>query len=181
MSHKAIKHLKSTIQEVKVLDTAHVPKTNECEMYVLFKLYRIISQSPDKSEPSDKPFHRTTYDLIQFNLTLNKDHWVSHFAYSFTNFSLIFIYAYKSNAISIIKETFAIIETQFNGKIMFFRSDREKSLGIEYKDFIASKKITYKFSAPDTPTQNGHSEQKKSILAMRARVMRIRAGLPSYL
>ena len=99
----------------------------------------------------------------------------------FFDFNLVFTHARKSDATSIIKEAFAIIETRFNGKIVFFRSDGEKSLGIEYKDFIASKGITYESSAPDTPAQNGHSERKGSILAMRARAMRIGAGLPSYL
>lgn len=180
-SHEAIKHLENATQGVKISDNARVPRTNECKTCALSKSHRIVSRSPDKSESSDKPFHRIIYDLMQFDPALNKDQWASHFACSSTDFNLVFTHARKSDATAIIKEAVAIIETRFNGKIVFFCSDGEKSLGIEYKEFIASKGITYEPSAPDTPAQNGHSEWKGSILAMRARAMQIGAGLPEYL
>lgn len=180
-SHEAIKHLEAATQGVKVLDNTRVPKTNECETCALSKSHRIISRSSEKSESSTKPFHRVTYDLMQFESSLNKHQWVSHFACSYTDFNLVFTHAHKSDATSIIKEALAIIETRFNGKVVFFCSDGEKALGTEFTKFIAGKGITYESSAPDTPAQNGHSERKGSILAMRARAMRISAGLPEYL
>lgn len=161
-SHEAISHLETVTQEVKISDSIRVPKTNECETCALSKSQRIVSRSSDKSESSsDKaPFHRVTYDLLQFDLALNKDQSASHFACSSTDFNLVFTYPRKSDATLTIKEALAIIETRFKGKVVFFRSGGEKSLGIEHKEFIAIKDITYEPSAPDTPAQNGHSAER---------------------
>ena len=111
-SHETIKHLESATQGVKVSDinTGSVPKTNECETCALFKSHQIISRSPDKSESSTKLFYRVTYDLMQFDPALNKHQWVSHFAYSITDFNLVFTHARKSDATSIIKEAVAMME-----------------------------------------------------------------------
>lgn len=64
---------------------------------------------------------------------------------------------------------------------MFFQSNKKKTLKIEYTEFIAGKNIIYEFSALNTPAQNGYSEQKKFILAMKAKAMHISARLLRYL
>ena len=179
-SEDAIKHLKMSAEGVKVID-GRVPKTNECETCALSKAHQIISQSSDKSEYSDNFFHRITYDLMQFTTTMNKDQWTSHVACAATDFNLGFTHPRKSDAVSIIQMAINIIETRYNGKVVFFRSDGEKSLGNDFHEYIAQKSITYESSAPDTPAQNGHSERKRDILAMKARAIRIDAGLPVYL
>lgn len=118
---------------------------------------------------------------MSFSTAMNKDQWVSHFSCAVTDFNLVFTHPKKSDATKIIQKALNIIETRFNGKIVFFRSDGEKALGIEFDDFISTKGITYEPSAPDTPAQNGHSERKGGVLAMKARAMRIDAGLPTHL
>ena len=47
-----------------VSDKNKIPPTNKCETYALSKAHRIVSRSPAKSETSNKPFFRVTYDLI---------------------------------------------------------------------------------------------------------------------
>ena len=74
-----------------------------------------------------------------------------------------------------------MIETRFERKIVFFRSNEERTFGTEFDNLIISKEITYEPSAPASPEQNGHSERKGAILAMKARALRIDAGLPEYL
>ena len=64
---------------------------------------------------------------------------------------------------------------------MFIRSDGERSLGNNFNDLLVEKGITYESSTTDTPEQNGHSERKGGILAMKARAMRTDAGLPIFL
>ena len=118
---------------------------------------------------------------MSFTTAMNKDQWVSHFSCIATDFNFVFTHPRKSDATEIIQKALNIIETRYNGKVVFFRSDREKALGINFQKFISSKKITYESSAPDTPSQNGHSERKRDILAIKARAMRIDAGLPTYL
>ncbi len=182
-SHDVIKHLEESAEgvEVKDKDDGQVPKTNECETCALSKSHRIISRSNKMSETSDKPFHQITYDLMHFSTATNKDQWVSHFACMSTDFNLVFTHPKKSDAPKIIKTAVKIIETRHNGKVIFFRSDGEQSLGNEFAEFMREKGITYESSSPDTPAQNGHSERKGSVLATKARAMRIDAGLPTYL
>lgn len=172
-SHDAIAHLETSAEGVKLSDgkDRQIPKTNECQTCALSKAHRIISRSPDKSESSD---------LMQFATAVNKDQWASHFACAATDFNLVFTYSTKSEAVTIIQKAINLIETRYNGKMVFFRSDGERPLGKDFDKFITEKGITYEPSAPDTPAQNGHSERKGGTLAMKARVMRIDAGLPTY-
>jgi hypothetical protein len=65
--------------------------------------------------------------------------------------------------------------------VVFIRSDEEKFLGADFKDFLVEKGISFEPSAPDSPKQNGHFERKGGILVMKARVMRIDAGLLNHL
>ena len=80
-----------------------------------------------------------------------------------------------------VRKGIKIIQTRYNGKVVFFRTDGERSLGKDFEDLITELGISYEPSAPNTPEQNGHSERKGGVLSMKARAMRIDAGLPNYL
>ena len=181
--HNTVAHLESSAEGVKVLKAGNsqVPKTNKCQTCALSKSHRVISCSSDKFESSDKSFHRVTYNLMSLTTAMNKNQWVSHFSCIITGFNLVFTHLRKSDATEIIQKALNIIETRYNAKVIFFRSDREKALSVQFDNLISSKGITFESSAPDTPAQNGHSEQKGGILAIKARTMRIDAGLPTYL
>jgi hypothetical protein len=64
---------------------------------------------------------------------------------------------------------------------MFIRSDGEKSLGTDFKNFLVDKRISFEPFVPDSSEQNDHFERKDEILAMKARVMRIDADLLNHL
>lgn len=182
-SAEVIGHLQSSAQGVEVTDSAkiNVPKTNECEPCALSKAHRIISRSTELAETSDKPFYRVTFDLIPMTPALNKDEWISHFACHSTDFNMVYTHQKKSEATKLIREAFNVIETRFNGKIVFVRSDGEKSPGIEFISLLAEKGISWEPSAPASPEQNGHSERQGGILTMKARALRIDADLPTFL
>lgn len=182
-SHKTIAHLEDLVEEVKVTNknNGQVSPTNYCETCALFKAHRIIFRKSKKYKSSDKLFYWVTYNLMQFNTTLNTDQWVSHFSCAVIDFNLVFTHSKKSEATQIIQTTFNIIETWYNRKVVFFWSDGEKSLSIKFSSFISGKSITYELSAPDTPAQNGNSEQKKCMLAMKTRAICIKTGLSTYL
>ena len=179
-SNEAIQLLETSAKGVKI-SSEEVPKTNECEPYALSKAHRIVSRSSKNAESSKEPFYSITYDFMLLNTAMNKDEWVSHFACHATDFNMVFTHAHKSDAARIVKEAVNIIETRFKSMVVFIRPDGECSLGNEFKDLLIEKDITYESSTPDTPEQNGHSERKGGILAMKARAMRIDAGLPIYL
>jgi hypothetical protein len=60
---------------------------------------------------------------------------------------------------------------------MFIRSDKEKFLETDFKNFLVEKKISFESFVSDSSKQNDHFERKDEILAMKARVMRINADL----
>ena len=138
------------------------------------------SPKPTSANLALYPKH-ITYDLMQLNTAMNKDEWVSHFDCYATDFNMVFTHPRKGDASKICKETINLIETRFKVEVVFIRSDGERSLGNNFSDLLLEKGITYESSTPDTPEQNGHSERKGGILAMKARAMRIDAGLPIFL
>ena len=94
---------------------------------------------------------------------------------------MVFTHPKKSDATRIVKEPLNLIETRFNGKVVFFRTDGEKSLRGDFRELLIEKRITYEPSAPHSPEQNGHSERKGGILTLKARAMRMDANLPTFL
>jgi hypothetical protein len=184
-SSEVIQHLKTSAEEekMKITDKSDnsVLKTHECESCALSKMHKIIFRSAENVETSDKSFFRVTYDLIQLGPAFNKNEWVSHFACHAIDFNLVFTHEKKSDASRIVREAVNLIETRFNFKVVFIRSDEEKFLGADFKDFLVEKGISFEPFAPDSLKQNGHFERKGGILAMKARVMRIDAGLLNHL
>ena len=182
-SHDTVMHLEESTSGIKIdnKESAQVPRTNECETCALTKSQRIVSRSPDVSEDSDKPFYRITFDLLHHDPALNGDQWTTHIACRSTDFNLVFTHSNKSDAPKIILDAIALIETRYNGKVVFFRSDGERTLGTDFLNQLKAKGITIEPSAPDTPDQNGHSERKGGVIAMKARALRIEAGLPPKL
>lgn len=73
----AIQHLQQAAEGVEITDKTKVPLTNECSTCAVSKAHQIISTSSRKSEDSDEPFYRVTYDLIPMSAGLNRHRWVS--------------------------------------------------------------------------------------------------------
>ena len=180
-NNDAVQHLPTAAEGVELTNKDKVPATNECEPCALSKAHRIISRSPTKAETSDKPFFRITFDLMQFTIALNKEQWISHIACSEKDFNMVYTHRRKSEAPDILREAIQLIKTRFGQQVAFLRSDGETSLDKKFLDHIAKLGITWEPSAPATPEQNGHSERKGGILAMKARAMRIDAQLPVHL
>lgn len=180
-SNEAVQHLQQAAEGVEITNKDQVPPTNKCDECALSKAHRIVSRSSEKSETSSKPFYRITYDLIDMTTALNKHKWISHVACSETNFHMVYTHASKGSATEILIRAIHTIETRYQGKVVFVRSDGERSLGNDWDTYCASKGITYEFSAVDTPAQNGHIERLGNILLTKSRAMRIEAGLPAYL
>ena len=177
----SIQHLAGAAEGVEITDKEKVPNMNDCEICVLSKAHRIVSRSSYKAETSSEPFFRITYDLMQMSTALNKEQWVSHVACSEKDFQMVYTHKNKSEATEILRKAIKTIQTRFNYKVAFIRSDGETSLGKEFYDLITELGISFEPSAPDTAAQNGHSERKGGILAIKARAMRLQANLPQSL
>lgn len=177
-NQEAISHLEASVQRIQVDNSTLVPKTAEYEPYALSKARQIISRSPHHEEEAVAPFQQISFDLIQMQPAYSQDKQITHLAYYKTSFNLVFTHPHKSNAPEIIKYAIRLIQNRFKAKIVFFRTNRERTLSRDFQDFLGSQGITLETSAPYTPAQNGHAERLGGVLLTKARAMRIRANLP---
>ena len=91
------------------------------------------------------------------------------------------IYLYKFDVIRIIIKKLKIIQIKFNAKIVFFRTDAEKSLKKKFDDMIFDFETTYNFSSFHIFEQNEHFERKNFFIAMKTRTFRIYVDFSIYL
>ena len=64
--------------------------------------------------------------------------------------------------------------------MVFFRTDGKKSLKNDFDVMLTRYEIIYESSFLDTSDQNGHSEKKGHLLAMKTRALRINVNMPIY-
>ena len=182
VSGEAIRHLEKSSADVKLSDSAaSVPKTNQCETCALTKSHQIISRSSKKTENNVEPFSRISVDLMQFEPALNGHEWATHIACMSTDFNLVRTNRTKTGSREFILDSIALIKRRFKHDVVFIRSDNEGAFSNAFKDELISMGISLEESAPDTPAQNGHAERKGKMLAIKARALRIEAGLPHYM
>ena len=72
------------------------------------------------------------------------------------------------------------MQTRFNATVVFFRTDKEKSLKKKFDEMISNLEIIYELFALYISEQNDYFERKKRILTMKTRIMRIRINLSRY-
>lgn len=138
----AIQHLPQATKGVKITNKKKVPSTNKCETCALSKAHQIISRSTFKSEDSDKPFHRVTYDLIPIASAINQHKWVSHIACAKTDFHIVGTHRNKNDAVKFLRYTLKLIQVRYNSKVVFMRSDREPTLGGLFKELLTEYGIS---------------------------------------
>ena len=177
----ALQHLAAAAEGVEVVDNSKAPDMSNCETCVLLKAHRIVSRSSYKAEISSTPFFRITYDLMQMSTAMNQEQWVSHIACSEYDFQMVYTHKHKWEATEILRKAIKTIRTRSKYEVVFIRSDGERSLGREFEDLMDELGITLEPSAPQTAAQNGHSERKGGLLAMKARALRLQANLPQFL
>ena len=180
-SNDAIQHLQEVAEEMKLTNKNKMLLTNKCEECALFKAHKIVFKFSAKSEISDKSFYRIIYDLIDMTTTLNKHKWISHVRCFETDFHMIYTHESKDQITKMLIRIIHIIETKYEDKIVFVRSDDERALNTEWDNYCAFKDITHELSVVDTSAQNDQSERLDDILLTKFRAMRFEANLSVYL
>ena len=112
---------------------------------------------------------------------MNKNQWISHVVCSEYDFHLIYTHAHKSETSEIIIKIINLIETKYNGKMMFIKSNKEQSLRTQFTDYTNIKDIIFKSFASNTFTQNEHIKRKKDILLTKERTLWFEINLSIYL
>ena len=184
-NNEIIEHLAQIVERMTIIDAINfnetVSKINKCEICALIKAHILIFRFSAKSKTSNKSFFRITYDLIQLNIIMNKNQWISHVACFKYDFHLIYTHAHKLKAFEIIIKVINLIKTKYNDKVIFIKSDEKRSLKTQFTNYTSIKDIIYEFSASNTFAQNEHIERKKSILLIKEKALRLEINLSIYL
>ncbi len=179
--NEAIQHLQAAAEKMIMSDVKIMSKTHQCETCSLSKIHKIISRSSDNAEISSISVYRIIYDLMIMSSIYNKNEWIFHFACHAIDFNMIFTHSRKRNATKIIRQTLNIIKTRFNAKMIFMRSDEERTLEVDFQKIIRKTDIIFESFASDFSEQNDHSKRKDEILIMKIKAMRIDVDLFEYL
>lgn len=121
-SSEVITYLQDSSNDITISDLflVHIPKTNECKICALTKSHHTVSRNSEKFKTSDVIFYQIKFDLIQFNIAINKNQWCSYITYFTTNFNLVYTHQHKSDTWNILCNAFALIKCYFKGCIIFF-------------------------------------------------------------
>ena len=148
-------------------------------MVEIYSLSRFVTRSSGQEEPANFPLGRVGYDLIQLTEAYNGDNWVSHFRCFYTSMDFVFTHTLNNDALGVIKEFLKMTKTRYDQTVRFFRTDDERTLGLEFAEIMKMRCITTERSARYTPAQNGQTERSGGVLVIRARALRIAANLPA--
>ena len=93
---------------------------------------------------------------------------------------MIYTHKIKDEAQAMMRQNINTIKIRFNEKMIFFRTNDEKSLSGDFKKFIVLLKILYESSSFDTSAQNNHSEKKSHLFIMKTKALLIEIKLSQY-
>ena len=113
------------------------------------------------------PFNTLTYHGKRFFLTLEDD---------CSRFTWIYLLAHKSEAPTISKGFFSLVENQFHKSVKVFRLDNAKELLLG--EFFANKRVIHQFSCVERPQQNAVVERKHQHLLNVACSLYFQAKIP---
>ena len=148
----------------------------ECELCAVSKATQRISRSKEVDYSATKPFEHCSWDMLKIFKGYNSDKYILHLCCKATSFQFVYTYCHKFNALGIIKQIFAIIEA-WGFKVLFICLDGEKSLQIQFDNFIQSKGTIAECTPTDMHEQNGDSEKSGRDLSIAACTTQIEARL----
>ena len=157
---------------MKFTDKKSISKINKCEICAFIKTHKIVLRFFKKSKTSKKSFFRITYDLVVMNTIMNKNQWIFHVTCFTINFHLIYIHLNKIQIIKTFIQIIHIIKTEYKDKVMFVRSDDEKTLKNKWNIYIMMKEIIFEIFVMNTFIQNEYNERIKNILFMKLKIIR---------
>ena len=181
VNNDVIQHLQQIVEKMKFINKNKMFSINKCEKCVFFKTHKIVFKSSKKFETSNKFFYRIIYDFIDMTTTLNKHKWISHVTCFETNFHMIYTHKNKKSTIEILIKIIHIIETKYEKKVIFVRSNDERSLSNVWNIYCVFKNISFELSTVDTSAQNDHIERLNVILLTKSRIMKFEINLFVYL
>ena len=153
------------------------PSIREYEVYIVFKLYRIVSRR--LRQRSTIPFKRVHFDIVFIIEVYNNTTYFIHFLYNYIRMNYVTILQDKkqNTLIKAIRNFIIQVNNRYGYNVKIFYKDNERSLQLDQTDLINKFGIEVKDSIAYTPEQNGDSKRSRGVINERGRYIRIRARL----
>ncbi|KAI1670089.1 hypothetical protein L13192_05605 [Pyrenophora tritici-repentis] len=160
-----------------------------CTVCTESKLTKQISRRQQEDQ-AQKPFYRIAVDVIQLlpqgEACLNGDRWAGHSVDQYSKWHQVSTFSHRSKPFLSrwLTQDIRRIQRVFDCDITAIKTDNERGYGIStnfLEELCRDLGIRYEPRAEYTEEQNGLAERAGSLLVIRARAMRIQAGLPKSL
>ncbi|PZD23187.1 rve domain containing protein, partial [Pyrenophora tritici-repentis] len=177
---QAIGHLPGSVDGLELVDGEQAPKWKDCDTCIQSKLTQLVSRRLPR-EPATRPFQRTSIDLIQLlergERCYNGDQYLFHMVDQDSKWHEGSCMPDKTKATltRVFKRLLAKIERQYNSQVIVIRLDMEAGY-VELLEICKNLGIALEPRA--TEAQNGGIERAGKSIVIRARAVRLHAGLP---
>jgi hypothetical protein len=173
----ALEHLINAFKGMKIKG----PIIVQCEIYALAKIRKQIRQAPRKSDESPGKciavnFHNYAPGINEYIFQVILINRAIDYVWDY-----YFVIRKFANLIRMFDAFFNIIEVHNFIKIKIVKCDNKIEKHSQVAEFLASKSIRIKPSAPNTQGQNNGAERLRGVLKDKKRAMRVKARLPHAL
>lgn len=182
---KAIEKLTSNVEGLIVKGST----ADFCAVCAESKLTKQISRR-QQDDQANEPFYRVSVDVIQLVPTgeacISGDRWAGHLVDQFSKWHQVSTFPQRSKTFlnRWMIQNVRMIQRVFNYDVTAIKTDNERGYGTApnvLEELCKDLGIRYEPRAEYTEEQNGLAERAGSLLVVRARAMRIQAGLPKSL
>jgi hypothetical protein len=180
----AIEHLEGNTTGLRITDGPKCPTTKECSSCACAKAKQLISRRTDSEYPTpdDSKFYRMNMDILPFTPSYNGHDNATHSQCDRTRYMFLNTHQGKREAADYSIAHIKLAETQFDGKVVRYRTDGETVLNSRrWIEFAQGKGIVREASAPDTSEQNGKAEASGKSVVIIARSAIIASNIPESL
>jgi hypothetical protein len=183
---QVIDHLDQHVMGISLTPDGRGPYMRECSTCIQAKMTEQISRRTPEDKAT-RPFYRIALDLVQLVPTgqtcYNGDKYLLHAVDEYSKWHEAITLTHKSlqHVLPAIKDLLAKIKRQYNYVVIVLKIDGDRGYGQELYSIARHLGIKIELRAPDTPAQLGLAEQAGNVIIIKARALKIHAGLPKTL
>jgi hypothetical protein len=183
MGHIGLETLNHLRQSTEGVRFTHEPRTGTsdeeplCEICLLSRLHKRISRTPGFS--GTYPFEMIHMDVITMDPAPNGDRYIFHVYCQTTGLHWAWTRP-KSDIVTLLPCIRYVVErgANYGHTVRFIRTDNDKALKGEFRDYLLLKGIKVEWSPAFTPQPNGAAERSGGVLKEKTIKLLTEARLP---
>ena len=127
LSLEMIQHIKKAVKSLKInKESAELPISIECLIYVISKLTQVISRYSNSEDTIGiSPREFWSWDLLYETSVYNSDQYCSHFQDLHTGFNMIYTHTQLKDTYNVMIRAFNLIKNQYQYTLKYIHLDKE--------------------------------------------------------